>query len=688
MKSRPGSRGVQPSPLALLLLACACHASLDGGDGTFDDRFEVGEAVSTAVASDTAVEIAEPVTGRTFVFPDGGQGTLTVAPITAGPDRPYPGGSGFRVEWTGNERVRIRVPDTDGADYLLGYGVFTGAGNFDAEGGRWVHIPSSEKADGVLTFDLPVVFEAAPVAEWESQTASGQSLVAQPLSRWRGYSYFWLTLVTPTASAAENQALVVATADGFMSNWLMALPAAMRERAVAETSGRLRPRYFYDANYYIGFTRYLWGDTVTPMVGLVVRNEPVDERAGAVAHEVGHYMTHVLVGDERYRVIEDRAPDAGHGILDRWGRGTVTEEYAYFSQYFLLGRVGTADPTNAFAMFGASKRPYPASTDYPGIEGFGCLLLAALHRTEAEVYAIVSGKREPVPVIGASFGEIAGIIAVGAADMDALRAAVEAFLASRGQADRLPALAERIGWSYWGTGTVVDADGKPLSGARLTSISRVGGDEYGMQPGDVATTGPSGAFTLARIFPGPSILRVEAGGSTVDVPIDIAWTLPTDEGVDLETITAVAGGAQDCPVGAACKISVVVASTWDNGMTVGGDVVQTPMVPGTVQGASFRGSLSNASYDLTLSLTLDASCDAITTFAASGSTATGTVRIAGALVPEDSAGSGFGDRRWKLDGSAVCGSVSQVEKTANDGFGTIASWTCADSSALRIECSY
>lgn len=40
----------------------------------------------------------------------------------------------------------------------------------------------------------------------------------------------------------------------------------------------------------------------------------IDADKHLIAHEVGHYMTHVLAGDDAYLRIEDTAPDVDHGL--------------------------------------------------------------------------------------------------------------------------------------------------------------------------------------------------------------------------------------------------------------------------------------------------------------------------------------------------------------------------------------
>ena len=66
-----------------------------------------------------------------------------------------------------------------------------------------------------------------------------------------------------------------------------------------------------------------------------------------------------------------------HGVRESQGRGTITEDDAYFVEFLL----GYNRPCNApRSMFGALD---PAKNDVPGLEGFGCLVLAMVGGSSA-----------------------------------------------------------------------------------------------------------------------------------------------------------------------------------------------------------------------------------------------------------------------------------------------------------------
>ena len=98
------------------------------------------------------------------------------------------------------------------------------------------------------------------------------------------------------------------------------------------------------------------------------------------------------------------------------------------------------------------------------------------------------------------------LAAIGAPGMGALRDTVEAFLGRRGQKAMMPVLGERIGWRYHARGRLVDEAGKPVAEAKVQAVCTTGGRTW-RTPGSVKS-GADGRFSLFRVFPGKSALRV------------------------------------------------------------------------------------------------------------------------------------------------------------------------------------
>jgi len=530
---RPVASGVWA---AAVVAAASWAYGCSGGDDA--NKFSLGETNVVDVSGQTAV--TEPLSGLVFRFPDAGAGTLKLTAIVEAPARPFSGGSGWAIEYQGQSPVVLVVPPNETEESsVYGFGVHLGSVDDGGNAaGRWVPVAGDEISAGTFEYELPLA-AAASSAAGQSPSPDRSARVRAGGRGYAGFSNYWIRQVKPTSDETERRNMTNLQMLDYIDAWIGALPAALSASARAEVDGRLKLRRYYDGNYYIGFTRRLLiGNSTTAMLGLTTTAD-----AQVIAHEVGHYMNHVLAGDSAYLAIEDTTPDENHGLGDvHEGRSVIVEDYAYFSQYFLTGSVGAGDPAAGPRSLIGSADP---KRDMPSVEGFGCLLLAALVRPEPSVLAVPSGKKEDAPVVGADFGSVLALVSAGAANMNALRDRVETFLSGQGAADKLPAMAERIGWSYHGSGRVLDGNGKPVAGAMVKSVNTVGDVEY---VAGTAMTGSDGRFTIDRLFPGDSIVRVTASAGdagTAPAPrnqaLTIAWTTPTSQAVTIPDVTIGAG---------------------------------------------------------------------------------------------------------------------------------------------------
>ena len=475
-------------------------------------------------------EVFDGESGLTFIFSEGGKGSLTVREILSGPPRPFAGGRGFEVSYPGGSEffVRVSVAENEEAG-CWGWGFMDGSADDGvSRDGRWVPIPGvEENATWIYRWVMPYEVPSQKPEEGRLRSA----LI--PRSNHRGFSQYWINSVKPDASDAERRIALAGQVELDIQSWIAVLPPTLQQTVRARVAA-MPYRLYWDGSYYIGFTRSLLWTVATPMIGL-----RVDSDANTVAHEVGHYMTHVLAGDEAYLAMEDTAPDENHG-LGTWQPGRpLVEDYAYFSQFLLTGAVGAADPTvPRLLLWGID----PRKVDMPGVEGFGTVLLASLVRTANSTVSVFSAQLEPVPVVGASLGEVATLYVLGAASVDALRPHLENFVATRGKAGALAVLAERAGWSYAAKGRVLDQGGQPVQNAQVSNILNVAGTDYDTGDGGTATTDSNGRFKLKRMFFGTSVLRIKlSNGEEKDVTVKIDPASPTNQEIDLGDILVFSG---------------------------------------------------------------------------------------------------------------------------------------------------
>ncbi len=128
-------------------LSCSGKSSSGPGDNGDGDTIKTG-AAATYQVSGGAVSVKDSVSGVTFLFPEGGNGTLKVAQVISGPDVGVPAAR-VAVEYAGSGSVAITVPHTEGNEevvYIRGKipNVVSVQGA-QAGGEAWLGVPPSEK---------------------------------------------------------------------------------------------------------------------------------------------------------------------------------------------------------------------------------------------------------------------------------------------------------------------------------------------------------------------------------------------------------------------------------------------------------------------------------------------------------------------------------------------------------------
>lgn len=507
---------------ALVVILVALSLSACGDDKKPNNPgvdWDLGEPTTYTVESTEAIIITDTVTGQQFLFPEGAYGELVIRPIVSGPDAPYDG-IGFDVEFDEESPLSIII-DSTGCDQIIVMGYGTAPGAYDDIPGpfeRWVAMPCIDTLESGLAFQLTLPFETAG-RMWANAKLTAAA---------EGYSKYWISSIPAGSDDATQRVGLELQSKSYVDDVLNQLSPARQTAARAEVDGRLSPHYAWDGFLYSGFWwRSLGslGRIVRPTIHLTLA-----ANAGNVAHETGHYFTHVLVGDDTWSTLEGQAPlwDNGHGIRDVVGREMMLEDYAYFFEWLTAGSVKSYNLQDPYVIFGGLS---PLTEDFPGVEGFTAVALASLTRTTPTTRNLINGDAVDVPVIGLTNAQVFDIIAQGATGVDALQERITTAVGA--DADKLPAMFQRIGWRYSVKGRLLTPEGQPLAGATVSSVSVVGDHVYRGGSSSIPSAS-DGRFTImGEVFPGDSKIRVWDGHDSIDVPISIEWSEPTDETVDL-----------------------------------------------------------------------------------------------------------------------------------------------------------
>ena len=528
---------VPPGPCLLALPALLALLSLFGISGCSRDRitppepatedWSLGESQVHQVAEVPGAKIEDGTSGEIFELPEGG-GELTITPILEGPEVGAED-SAFEVGYTGEGPAQLLiVQEADDIDLVLRFvpfDVVIQEGDYFEDGG-WIPVAAVEGATDTVRVEI------LPSA---GALARGATSAAPRISKFRRIRI--KTTDSYPIKLAQMKANVKLAVDelvlGVADHRRPAVERAVHGDLAYSVHLRERAKISPDAlPCYAPF----WNDDLRWFVacGLLM----IDDSAGSVAHESGHYFHHVLVGTEVFKTFLPR-PE-GHKLATLGATYNLIEEPAYFAEYYLNGLIGspaTYNPENGSFLIGGGLRP--ATTNFLDLEGFATALLASLTRSDAEIRDF-EGRRVRVPVVDGErierFQAGFEIFAEGTNSVPAVLGEIRDYLfLNGGQDGKLPAMLEPIGLSYHGKIRFVDEDANGVAGVSVRPISSAEGVTYSLPTN--GTTDGSGNYTLPRLFPGQARLRVYHDSDSTEVSYAVDWTIPTQQEINLGTIT-------------------------------------------------------------------------------------------------------------------------------------------------------
>lgn len=523
--------------LALLIINLSCDEIISPKK-TDEIKWEYGAEKSYTVSGNQSVTIKDSLTGLTFNLPHGGNGTLKITKITNGPSLDYPNLIRFALEYSGNDTV-ILVLDHKSDDFDLAFfhGNYGGIAIDSTKNPTWWGVKDFIENNGKIIYYLN--FKINNPTKTTSKNNDNFLTV-------EAIKHFAVSNVPNGSPENVMMKAIKTTVKQCVDKWLENLPPDLYTKANSLVKGSLRYSISWSSSNAYSHGNSMFFSNATFSLKR-------DAGISAISHEVGHYMNHVLCGYDRYNEIVNRMPSMIlWGLKDhapfsyRPGRHDQLEEPAMLSEYMCMkeffGCNFELDKPNDVIPFSNLKNIFPEDVDYPSHEVFGVYVLVALMKNTNQIYPFDYYYRDykkvpmtKVPVVGASWQDILRIISKGSRDINELIVNIQNYLDERGNEDRfkLPAMLEPIGWSYNGKGKVLDQDGNPVKNAHVQNISQDGTNEYRTWMSPYSLN--DGTFSLPRLFPGNSILRVFFNNDkdSIDFPLKIEWNKPTNETVDL-----------------------------------------------------------------------------------------------------------------------------------------------------------
>ena len=499
-------------------------------DNTDNPTVEWVTGTKTTLAIDAAPgeEVTESVNGLTFMFPDGGSGTLEVAPIISGA-APLIAGSGYYINFTGTNKIRLILPESDTATSMVwGYGQEDGLmHDYTNSMNTWVAIPYDS---------------ISPVKRSYLLVMPQHKISKDVKAEKKGYNYTYITTLREEDVLFYKYEAMKSELKAMIKRYLDSIQPGPLKDLILERRNTIAEKLYWGSPSYDPF----WMDASEPCCKINMNPDypSLDQLKTDLAHESGHYIMHLMIGNDAYKALQAQLPanTTMHGLGTPADRNDYyIEESAYLSEYFQNGTVTGSYPEEPRIMLHGSYN-MPDVQDYPGIEGYGIVLFAGLHRTNPKIKDVHApyGVNNFVdfPVIGAPFKDIFEIQGKGAKSIDELRVHITDYLISKNKGQLAVPFFQRLGWGYHNvTMTIVDPQGNKLSNVSARSICIVDGKTwYG--PKMTTVTGADGKYTLKGVFGGNTnengaINKIRFYRGTTD-SVDVlspgitSWGLPTN----------------------------------------------------------------------------------------------------------------------------------------------------------------
>jgi hypothetical protein len=515
--------------MALGMTGCGGGGGSSGtptGSSNSNNPAIYSQSASTKVQVSTNGVVNDPTSGMTFAFPNGGIGTITTAKATSVVDPPYPGGTGLQFTYSASEAVTLRMADnlqTNTSMFVWG--------NFDSKGSKWYPASPRTQSNGYLYFDLYIPATSPKKALQGTAAKTVNAAIANSTLD---------IYVVQTPKSAQQQSIKdsITTAQNAALN---AMDAALGSKVRASIASsplnyvwQNKPECYYDA-----FEPWLiyWRQANPTMV---IEDAAVMLTNNVPSHEIGHYLTHMIFGNDAFMALVDAGPpeNPAHAIglwYDKQNIRSVSliEDYAHYLQFVETGSVsGNSDPKKAAGNFFRNNQIYLASdyyglpraydpkvVDIPSAEGFATVLMAYCTHTDPANITDFKGSKTPCPAVGAKPGELLNVYQNGNIYIGGLLNSLRTFVENKGYKDAMTVIAERVGWSYHGEGKVlINGTTTPVPGVEVINVVTVNGTEYEASRG---TSNAFGTYKLDRVFPGTSQLKymTESGLKTVNITI-------------------------------------------------------------------------------------------------------------------------------------------------------------------------
>ncbi len=215
-------------------LSWSCSPDRPRVEPELPSGFEIGPVSDYPISAAGETAIEDSTAGVTFVFPSGGEGTLSVARILSSPVPEPDGADGFLVEFSSDERIHIRMPRVGNVEPLLWVCAVPATSTYEPlpQAEAWIPVMPTDTLSNPAVFEI---YEAGGIPEFAPGLAAAAARPAQSY-------YFMRKYIPKDGSEWLNFLNIRVITEWTIRDVIAALPAASANFARQETQGRLALR--------------------------------------------------------------------------------------------------------------------------------------------------------------------------------------------------------------------------------------------------------------------------------------------------------------------------------------------------------------------------------------------------------------------------------------------------------------
>lgn len=500
------------------------------------DGMEFTGLVRYAVSSTSDIIIQDTVHGLRLKVVGGGQGEISIEKASkveyAAPDS----APVFRIKNPQLMKLQLLVTRSPGVTPVVALyaAAFGSTYESTSRSKEWIGLARSDTSSNPAVYELfiPTASMHSKGSQLQVDGSADEFIIAQ--------------------DAKENQARAdylnkcIDLVRSSVQTIINPIASPYKEQAMTEVNGRLMPKadlaILSSVSYYNPFYS-LAGLYVNPHFCFVYKKNE-RELKSTVAHESGHYISHVLLGDEKMRTIQANAI-RHHDIGDVHPNRILTEEYSQFADLTVNASVKGIPLADFYTNVRGNKSP--RTVDFVAKEGYITMLLGWLHSSVGIINNAPDGSNtagedyDNMPTLQSSYGELWTILAQHKPlSADDLYNAFKATYTPE-KMKVIHTIMQRTGWNYSVNGKLTWTTGEAVKNVVVQPIMKIGTSVYTAAED---TTNENGDFTLPCGFPVSEVqLRIKLSGKTIlpdlDTIISLSSFTParkTSEAVSVGTI--------------------------------------------------------------------------------------------------------------------------------------------------------